>query len=213
MARSNALVPQVTQFDKADITDMETARKAHVAAHKGEAGKITMTVLAMKAVVQALKDYPQFNASIDMTAGKVIYKDYYNMGIAVDTPGGLMVPVVRDVDKKSLRELALELEEIAAKARARKLSLEEMQGATFTISNLGGIAGTGFTPIVNWPEVAILGISRGREEYVKTPEGPQWRLLTPFSLSYDHRLIDGAAGARFLAEVCKRLSDPFEMLA
>jgi len=218
MTRAWSLVPMVTQFDSADVTDLEAARKRMLSGKHAPKVRITVTVLAMKAVVAALKAMPQFNASFDHEGGELVLKKYFNLGVAVDTEHGLVVPVIREVDKKSVQELAAELDMLAEKARARKLSLEDMSGGCFTISNLGGIGGTGFTPIVNWPEVAILGISRSRKDYVwregaEGEEGDgQFRLTLPLSLSYDHRVIDGADGARFLRKVSELLSDPLQIL-
>ncbi len=206
------LIPHVTQFDVADITELEAARKGFVEKHKGQPGKLTTTVLAMKGVVAALKTYPQFNSSLDSVAGTLIQKNYYHIGIAVDTEAGLIVPVVRDVDQKSVIELATELEELAARARDRKIGLEELRGGTFTISNLGGIGGTNFTPIVNYPEVAILGIARSRQELVIHDGEMAPRLMLPLSLSYDHRVIDRADGARFLRDVVGMLTNPMQLL-
>lgn len=205
-------IPHVTQHDLADITDLEAARKKFVAA-RPKAPKITMTVLAMKACVAALKAFPHFNASIDLANGEVVHKKYYNIGIAVDTENGLLVPVIRNVDQKTPLQLAAELTEIAEKARNRKLGMADFQGGSFTISNLGGIGGTGFTPIVNYPEVAILGISRSRLEPTYIDGALQPRLMMPLSLSYDHRVINGADGARFLVKVVAMLTDMFELLA
>jgi pyruvate dehydrogenase E2 component (dihydrolipoamide acetyltransferase) len=211
MARSWNLIPAVTHHDLADITDLEAGRKAFKAAHPDS--KVTMTALLLKAAVVALKRFPQFNASIDLAREELVTKRYYHLGVAVDTEHGLLVPVLRDVDKKSAVQLAAELDELAKRARARKLGLDDMRGATFTISNLGGIGGTGFSPIVNWPEVAILGVSRAREQFVPGPGGaPLARLLMPLSLSYDHRLIDGAAAARFVKLLCDLLARPTDLL-
>ena len=214
MSRNWGLIPHVTQFDVADITATEASRKKLADKRKGQPGKITMTILAIKAVTKALGEFPQFASSIDMTAGEgeLIRKSYRHIGIAVDSPNGLMVPVLRDTDKKGLTELATELEGLAEKVRSRKIALEDMQGSVFTISNLGGIGGTFFTPIVNWPEVAILGISKSRQELQLTDGRVEARLVMGLSLSYDHRVIDGADGARFLKRVCEILSDPFDLL-
>jgi pyruvate dehydrogenase E2 component (dihydrolipoamide acetyltransferase) len=157
----------------------------------------------------ALKEFPQVNASVDMGKKEIVYKKYYHIGVAVDTDRGLLVPVIRDVDRKSIIELAVELGEVAEKARSRKLTLEEMQGGTFTITNLGGIGGTNFTPIVNAPEVAILGVARGRVEPVYRNGQFEPRLMLPLALSYDHRLVDGADGIRFLRRVVEHLEQPF----
>jgi len=211
MAQAWSLVPMVTQFDRADVTEMEALRKKYGPRAEKRGGKLTMTAILLKVAAAALKAFPKFNASIDTTANEVVFKDYIHIGVAVDTPTGLLVPVIRDVDKKGVIQLGLELGEIAAKARDRKLTPEEMQGASFTISNLGGIGGTGFTPIVNWPEVAIMGVSRSSMEPVWNAEKGQFepRLILPFSLTYDHRLIDGADAARFCRFVAEMLEDPF----
>ena len=174
-----------------------------------------MTVLAVKAVVAALKAFPQFNSSYDASAGEygeLILKHYYHIGIAVDTERGLTVPVLRDADKKSIGELARELSELAEKARSGKLTIEEMRGGTFTISNLGGIGGTFFSPILNYPEVAILGISRSNRQPAVRDDRIEPRLLLPLSLTYDHRVIDGADGARFIGRLSAALSDPMRLL-
>lgn len=211
MSRSWSLIPAVTQHDLADVTDLEAGRKAFKAAHPDS--KITLTALLLKAAVVALRRFPAFNASLDLTREELVYKRYYHIGVAVDTEHGLLVPVLRDVDKKSAVQLARELDDLAQRARARKLGLDDMRGATFTISNLGGIGGTGFSPIVNWPEVAILGVSRARDQFVPGPGGaPQARLLMPLSLTYDHRLLDGAAAARFTRLLCDLLSRPTDLL-
>ncbi len=202
-------VPQVTQFDKADITRLEEYRKNFGAKAEGAGGKLTVTAVLLKVIASALKNFPQFNASLDMERKDIIYKKYYHVGIAVDTDRGLLVPVVRDVDRKNIMQLSVELTQVAERARNRKLSLEEMQGGTFTITNLGGIGGTSFSPIVNFPEVAILGISRSGVEPVFTNGSFEPRTLLPLSLSYDHRIIDGADAARFLRWVCEALKDPF----
>jgi pyruvate dehydrogenase E2 component (dihydrolipoamide acetyltransferase) len=204
-----ATVPQVTQFDKADITRLEEARKKFSAITEKEGtGKMTVTAILLKIIAIALKKFPQFNSSIDMENKRVIYKSYYHIGVAVDTDRGLIVPVIRDVDKKSIFELSAELNEIAVKARNRKISLDEMQGGNFTISNLGGLGGTAFSPIVNTPEVAILGVSRGSFEPVLDNGQFVPRMMLPISLSYDHRIIDGADAVRFTRWVCSALEDP-----
>ncbi len=202
-------IPQVVQFDKCDINEAEKFRKMAKAAVEKAGGKLTMTAILLKISALALKKFPKFNASVDMKNRKVIYKDYVNIGIAVDTPNGLLVPILRDVDKKSLTELSVEMGELAEKARNRKLTSEEMQGGNFTISNLGGIGGTAFTPIVYPNQVAILGVSRSSMEQVyRNGEFVPGNML-PLSLSYDHRLIDGADGARFLRWFCEVLEQPF----
>ena len=209
MARTWATVPQVTQYDQADITELEQLRQKFAPKAVAAGGKLTITAIALKVVAAALKTFPQFNASVDMATHEVIYKQYYHVGVAVDTDRGLLVPVIRDVDSKNIIALAVELTELAERARSRKTSLEEMQGGTFTITNLGGIGGTGFSPILNAPEVAILGMARSRIEPVHEDGQFVPRLMLPLSLSYDHRLIDGADGARFLRWVVEALSQPF----
>ncbi len=204
-----ATIPHVTQFDKADITELEALRQRYAAKAEAAGGKLTVTAILLKIVAAALKVFPQFNASIDMVNSEIIYKKYIHIGIAVDTDRGLLVPVVRDVDKKNIIQLSTELSQLAEKARNKKLSLEEMQGGSFSISNLGGIGGTGFSPVVNAPEVAILGVSRSRMEPVYRNGQFEPRLMLPLSLSYDHRLIDGANGARFLKWVAEAVEEPF----
>ncbi|GAA5534957.1 dihydrolipoyllysine-residue acetyltransferase [Deinococcus aluminii] len=211
MTQSWTTIPMVTHFDKADVTRMEEVRKQFGARVEKAGGKLTMTHILMKVVANALRKFPKFGASLDLEHQQVIYKDYVNLGVAVDTPQGLLVPVLKDADRKSITEIVLELNDLAAKARDRKLSPGEMQGATFTISNLGGIGGYGFTPIVNAPEVAILGVSRGSMEPVWNRETGSFepRNMLPLSLTYDHRLIDGADAARFLRYISETLEDPF----
>ena len=204
-------IPHVTQFDKADITELESLRKRSVQKAESLGGKLTITAFILKVIASGLKAFPQFNASLDIEKNEVIYKKYFNIGVAVDTDRGLLVPVIRDVDKKNIMQLAVELNEIAERARTKKTTIEEMQGGSFTITNLGGIGGTAFTPIVNTPEVAILGLSRSTMEptFVNNEFVP--KLMLPLSLSYDHRLIDGADGARFLRWVCEAIQQPFLM--
>ena len=207
-----AVTPHVTQFDKADITELEALRKQFNQKLQKSGVKITMTSILMKLMASALKVFPQFNSSIDMERKEIIYKKYFNIGVAVDTDHGLIVPVIKDVEKKNIKELSLELSVIAEKARLRKISLEELRGGCITITNLGGIGGTSFTPIVNSPEVAILGVSRGSFEPVFTNEKFEPRLMLPLSLSYDHRIIDGADAARFLRWLCEALEQPLKIL-
>jgi len=202
-------IPHVTQQDRADITELEQLRARFAPRAEEAGGKMTVTAIALKVCASALKVFPQFNASIDMAKEEIIYKQYISIGVAVDTDRGLLVPVIRGVDKKNIVELAAEMTQLSKKARDRKLTPEEMEGGTFTITNLGGIGGTGFSPIVNHPEVAILGLSRSRME-------PEWvnnkfepRLILPLSLSYDHRLIDGADAARFLRWIAEAFEQPF----
>ncbi|MGH9508879.1 MAG: 2-oxo acid dehydrogenase subunit E2 [Terriglobales bacterium] len=205
-------VAHVTQYDKADIGSLDHMRAEFAKKAESAGGKLTMTAIALKVVASAMKIHPQFAASIDMPREEIVYKKYYHVGVAVDTERGLLVPVIRDVDKKNLVQLSVELAQVAEKARNRKLAPADMEGACFTITNLGGIGGTHFSPIVNWPEVAILGLSRAAMEpvYVDGKFEPQLRL--PLSLSYDHRLIDGADAARFLRWVVGALEQPFQML-
>jgi pyruvate dehydrogenase E2 component (dihydrolipoamide acetyltransferase) len=210
LARNWAMIPHVTQVDEADITDLE-AHRVHLNQEQGEGGvKVTLLAFLMKACVAALRQFPDFNASLD--GETLVLKRYFHLGFAADTPNGLVVPVVRDADRKGVVELAAEVAALAARARAGKLSPAEMQGGCFTISSLGGIGGTAFTPIINAPEVAILGVSRSAMR-------PQWdgtrfrpRLMLPLSLSYDHRVIDGAAGARFTAFLASALADERRLL-
>jgi pyruvate dehydrogenase E2 component (dihydrolipoamide acetyltransferase) len=203
------VIPHVTNHDKADITTLEELRKKYGPQAERAGGKLTVTVVAMKILAAAIRKFPQFAASIDLKGGQLVYKKYTNLGVAVDTDRGLLVPVIRDVDKKGIVELSAELAKLSEKARAGKLSLDEMSGGVMTITNLGGIGGVGFTPIVNWPEVAILGISRGSFEPVWNGGEFQPRMMLPLSLSYDHRVIDGADAARFLRYVAEALEQPF----
>ncbi|MCK9279746.1 MAG: 2-oxo acid dehydrogenase subunit E2, partial [Melioribacteraceae bacterium] len=202
-------IPHVTQFDKADITELEKIRKQFGKKAEEAGGKLTVTAILIKVIASALKVFPQFNSSIDMEKNEIIYKKYFNIGIAVDTERGLLVPVVRDADKKNVIQIAADLAEISKKARDKKLSLDDMQGGSISISNLGGIAGTYFTPIVNAPEVAILGVSRSAMEPVYIDGKFEPRLMMPLSLSYDHRIIDGADAARFIKWVVDALEQPF----
>ncbi|MFO7617027.1 MAG: 2-oxo acid dehydrogenase subunit E2 [Bacteroidales bacterium] len=209
--RSWQTIPQVVQFDKADITEVEKFRLMNRAAVEKAGGKLTMTAILLKVTAMALRQFPKFNASVDMKNRQVVYKDYVHIGIAVDTEQGLLVPIVRDVDKKSITALSIEMNELAERARNRKLTSEEMQGGNFTISNLGGIGGTAFTPIVYPHQVAILGVSRSAMEQVYRDGEFVARNMLPLSLSYDHRLIDGADGARFLGWISKALEQPLLM--
>jgi pyruvate dehydrogenase E2 component (dihydrolipoamide acetyltransferase) len=204
-------IPHVSQLDKADITDLEKFRKSYGPKVEKEGGKLTVTSILLKVISIGLKKFPQFNSSIDMEKKEIIYKNYFNIGVAVDTDRGLIVPVIKDVDKKNLTQISVELNQLAEKARTKKITLEELQGGCFTITNLGGIGGTYFTPIVNAPEVAILGVSRGSFEPVYIEGIFKPRNMLPLSLSYDHRIIDGADAARFLRWVCEVLQDPFKL--
>ena len=207
LARNWVMIPHVTQHDEADITELEEFRKSQAEAAKSQGVRITLLAFVMKAAVAALKAFPQFNASLSADGESLILKSYCHIGVAVDTPDGLVVPVIRDVDTKGVLQLARELAEISAKARDRKLAPGDMQGGSFSISSLGGIGGVAFTPIINAPEVAILGVSRSvlRPQYVDGALSP--RLMLPLSLSYDHRVIDGAQGARFTAYLATVLGD------
>ena len=210
MSRAWLTAPQVTNHDLADITELEELRQSYKARVEQAGGKLTMTAILVKIAASALKVFPSLNASVDADAEEIVFKDYVNIGVAVDTEHGLLVPVIKNADEKNITEIAVELGDLASRARDRKLKPDEMQGGTFSISNLGGIGGTGFSPIVNWPEVAILGVSRGSVR-------PEWdhelsdfipRLVLPLSLSYDHRLVDGAEAARFLRWYAEALESP-----
>jgi pyruvate dehydrogenase E2 component (dihydrolipoamide acetyltransferase) len=204
-----ATVPHVTQFDKADITELEKLRKQFGKQVEIAGGKLTVTGILLKVIASAMKVFPQFNSSVDMEKSEVIYKKYLNIGVAVDTEKGLLVPVIKDVDKKNITQISVDLAEISKKARDKKLGLDDMQGGCFTISNLGGIGGTYFTPIVNTPEVTILGVSKSAIEPVYIDGKFEPRLMMPLSLSYDHRIIDGADAIRFLRWVINALENPF----
>lgn len=208
-------VPRVTHHDKADITDLEILRKSYQKrVERAGGGKLTPTAILAKIVAAALQVFPELNASVDMDAQEIIYKDYINLGIAVDTPRGLLVPNIKAADQKNIIEISAALNELADKARKGKTSLDDMQGSTFTITNLGGIGGTSFTPVVNHPEVGILGVSRGRYEPIYDRETGEFspRMMMPLSLSYDHRLVDGALAARFTRWICEALESPLLVL-
>jgi pyruvate dehydrogenase E2 component (dihydrolipoamide acetyltransferase) len=210
-------IPHVTQCDKADVTSLEELRQRHKERVAKAGGQLTITAMLVKILATAVAKFPQFNASIDMDRGEIVYKKYVNIGIAVDTDRGLLVPVIRNADQKNINQIAIEMKQLAERARERKLSLDEMNGGGISISNLGGIGGTYFTPIVNWPEVAILGVSRGATEPVwkgdpsaGSGQGKfEPRQILPLSLSYDHRVIDGADAMRFLRWVADALEQPF----
>src|SRR6202163_2068558 len=213
LAESWNTIPHVTQHDRADITELEQLRARFAPKAEEAGGKMTITAIALKVCAAALKVFPQFNASIDIEKEEIVYKQYISIGVAADTDRGLLVPVIREVDKKNIVELAVELSQLSKKARDKKLTPAEMEGGTFTITNLGGIGGIGVTPIVNHPEVLILGLSRSRmePEWIAGKEGGKFepRLILPLSLSYDHRLIDGADAARFLRWVAEAFEQPF----
>jgi pyruvate dehydrogenase E2 component (dihydrolipoamide acetyltransferase) len=200
-------IPHVTQFDDADFTRLNELRKKYAPAYEKKGAKLTLTPLVLKALVGTLKKHPIFNSSLDEAAQAVVIKEYFHIGIAVDTEQGLIVPVIRDADKKSVLELAKELEQLAQKARDRKVTAEEMKGGTFTITNQGAIGSAHFTPIINKPEVAILGLGRGAMKPVARDGKVEVRMLTPLGLSYDHRVIDGGAAARFMVDLVKAMED------
>jgi pyruvate dehydrogenase E2 component (dihydrolipoamide acetyltransferase) len=210
--RSWLNVPHVTHNDEADITVIDAYRKQLDTAAKAEGYRVTLLAFLVKAVVSALKAFPEFNSSLSQEKDALIVKKYYNIGIAVDTPDGLVVPVVKDADRKGIVELSKDFGTVSKKARDGKLSASDMQGGTFTISSLGGIGGTSFTPIVNAPEVAILGVVRSKQVPVWTGQAFEPRLMLPLSLSYDHRVIDGALAARFTRHLATQLEDPRRLL-
>ena len=212
MSQAWQQVAHVTQFDRADVTDLEAFRQRNKEKAEALGAKLTPTVLALKAIITALKTFPQFNASLDAGSNEIILKHYYNLGIAVDTERGLLVPVIKDVDHKDILELALELGDISNRARTGKIGLDELQGGTFTVTNLGSLGVGEFTPIVNHPEVAILGFGRAREEASVREGRIEPRLIMPLALSYDHRVIDGADGARFVRKIVDALENPELML-
>ena len=212
MSQAWQQVAHVTQFDRADVTDLEAFRQRNKEKTEALGAKLTPTVLALKAIITALKTFPQFNASLDTGANEIILKHYYNLGIAVDTERGLLVPVIKDVDRKDILKLALELGDISQRARTNKIGLDELQGGTFTVTNLGSLGVGEFTPIVNHPEVAILGLGRAREEATVREGRIEPRLIMPLALSYDHRVIDGADGARFMRKIVDALENPELML-
>ena len=210
--RNWVTIPHVTQFDEADITSLEAFRKQSNKEYEKEGVKFTLLSFIMKAVAAGLKKYPRFNSSLDASGENLIMKNYFHVGVAVDTPDGLVVPVVRDVDKKSIIDISIELREISIKARDKKLKPSDMQGGCMSISSLGGIGGTSFTPIVNAPEVAILGVSRASMKPVWNGSDFEPKLMCPLSLSYDHRVVDGADGARFVTYIGQLLADARRLL-
>ena len=216
MSLAWSLIPHVNSQDELDVTDLENFRRKHKADIETQGGRLTMTVFALKAVATALKRLPHFSATLDMTAQEIIIKNYFHIGVAVNTDQGLVVPVIRDVDRKSIRELAVELNEMALKARERKLTLEEMQGGTFTITNIGAMGGSFFAPIINYPQVAIMGMGRAKWKpwVIESQNGPEIvpRLIMPLVLTIDHRVLDGADAVRFIQVVKEVLEDPDELL-
>lgn len=212
LSASWRMIPHVTQHGLADITDVETARRQYLEQAGDAAVKITVTSIALKSVAGLLKEFPKFNASLDTENDELVLKKHYHIGVAVDTDHGLLVPVIHDVDRKSIEQIATELQDLADKARRRQLGKDDFEGGTFTISNQGGIGGGEFTPIVNYPEVAILGMGRARPELRLIDGQPSERLMLPLSLSYDHRVINGADAARFIDRLAEILSDEFALL-
>ena len=213
LSRAWTNIPHVTQCEKADISELDALRRKYSPKAEAAGGKLTVTAILIKVIASALKVFPQFNASVDTANEEIIYKDYVHVGVAVDTENGLLVPVIRDADKKNIVELSVELGVAAERARSRKLAPDDMQGGSITITNLGGFGGTYFTPIVNWPEVAILGVSRARMEpvWAKAEKKFEPRLMLPLMVSYDHRIIDGADGVKFLRWVADALEEPMLM--
>ena len=210
-------IPHVTSQDQVDITKLEAFRQKHKAEIEAEGGRLTMTVFALKAVATALKTYPQFNATLDVEAGEIVIKNYYHIGVAVNTDNGLVVPVIRDVDRKSIKELSIELHGTVQKTRSRKISRDDLQGGTFTITNAGAMGGGYFAPIINFPEVAILGMGQGRLQPTVVDKGDGEheiapRLIMPIVLCIDHRVLDGADAIKFLNLVIQSLEDPDELL-
>jgi pyruvate dehydrogenase E2 component (dihydrolipoamide acetyltransferase) len=210
--RSWHAVPHVTQFDEADITEVDTFIAKHAQKVSTSGGKLTVTAILTKICAAALKQFPQFNASLDLYGQRILFKQYVHIGIAVDTPRGLLMPVIRDADTKSITALAAEIVDLARRCRDKKIKPTELEGGTFSISNQGGIGGVGFTPIVLWPQVAILGVSRASTSPRPMGECIQWRKKLPLSLSYDHRIIDGADAARFLGWICESLASPLTVV-
>jgi pyruvate dehydrogenase E2 component (dihydrolipoamide acetyltransferase) len=212
MSNAWAQVPHVTQFDHADVTQIESMRRRFNQRPDAAERKLSMTAIVIKLVAAALKQFPEFNASLDPAKEEVVYKKYIHVGVAVDTERGLLVPVIRDVDRKSLVQVATELTDLAERARSKKLGLDEMRGGSFTVSNLGGLGTTYFSPIVLWPQVAILGVGRAEQQAVWNEQRFQPRLIMPLSVSYDHRWIDGADAARFLRWLAEALEQPLLLL-
>ena len=204
--RNWVMIPHVTHFEEADITDLETMRKQQNESQPEL--KVTPLIYLIKAVVSALQAFPRFNASLDGTGKNLVLKKYFHIGVAVDTPNGLVVPVIRDCNKKSIADLAKEVAAISEKARTKGLTMQEMSGGCFSISSLGNLGGTAFTPIINAPEVAILGVNKAQQKPANVNGELQWRLMLPLSLSYDHRVINGADAARFCNHLAKALADP-----
>jgi pyruvate dehydrogenase E2 component (dihydrolipoamide acetyltransferase) len=212
MTLSATLIPHVTHFDRADITDLDALIRRNLEAGKARGITLTLTAFLLKAAALALVEHPTFNASLDPAAGELIVKRYVHLGVAVATERGLIVPVMRDIDTKSILDIARALGDLARRVREGKATLEDLRGGTFTITNIGALGGTGAIPIINYPEVAILGVARGREEAVVRNGHIVPRLLLPLSLTFDHRVADGADGARFAAAIVQRLEQPDSLL-
>ncbi len=204
--------PHVTQFDKADVSELESLRKLNKDRVRAAGGNLTITPILVKVVSSLLPEFPKFNSSIDMEQKTIIYKEYVNIAVAVDTDRGLLVPVIKNCDKKEIVEIAVELNNLSSKARDKKISPDELQGSTFTVTNLGGIGGISFTPIINPPEVAILGVSKSSIEPIYIDGEFKPRLMLPLQLSYDHRIIDGVEAAKFLRRICETLEKPFKVI-
>jgi pyruvate dehydrogenase E2 component (dihydrolipoamide acetyltransferase) len=212
MTQSWTHIPHVTHFDEADVTQLELLRTKHEAEVKAQGGKLTLTVLTIKAIVSGLKKYPQFNASLDEKTGEIIFKHYYNIGVAVATDRGLIVPVLKNVDQKTVVQLSTELSEIAEKTRTGKIDLDRLHGGTFTVTNIGAIGGTSMVPMINYPEAAILGMARAVQKPVVREGKIEIGLIMPLALSFDHRIADGAEAAYFMQHVIKRLQEPFTFI-
>ncbi|MBI3457982.1 MAG: 2-oxo acid dehydrogenase subunit E2 [Candidatus Rokubacteria bacterium] len=212
LALAWSVIPHVTHHDQADITALEALRRRQQPRVRERGGELTLTVLLVKAVAVVLQAHPRFNASLDHETGELVLKRYYHIGVAVDTERGLTVPVLRDVDRKRLRDLAVELPQLAARTREGKATVEELRGGTFTVTNTGALGGTGATPIINYPEVAILGVGRAREMPVVRDGQVVVRLILPLSLAFDHRVIDGMEAARFGTDLVRLLEDPERLL-
>jgi pyruvate dehydrogenase E2 component (dihydrolipoamide acetyltransferase) len=212
MTLSATLVPHVTHFDRADITELDALIRRNLEAAREQGVTLTLTGFLLEATARALRAHPQFNASLDAAAGELILKRYYHLGVAVATERGLIVPVLRDVDRKPVMEIARELGALAQRVRDGKATIEDLRGGTFTISNVGALGGTGAIPIINYPEVAILGVARAREEAVVREGQIVPRLMLPLSLTFDHRVADGADGARFASDIVRRLEHPDQLL-
>jgi pyruvate dehydrogenase E2 component (dihydrolipoamide acetyltransferase) len=211
MSRSWVTIPHVTQFDRADITETERARKHYALQVEAQGGKLTLTAVVIKTVAAAVKIFPKFNASLDVEQDEIVFKKYVNIGVAVDTDHGLLVPVIRNVDQKHLTQIGRELTDLSERARARKSRPDDLQGANLTVTNLGGLGTTYFSPLINWPEVAVLGIGRANQEALYRDGAFVPRLILPLSVSYDHRLIDGADAARFLRWIAEALEHPLAL--